>query len=299
VILEWREFMVGRTTGKVGFVGLGNIGKPMALHIAPAFDLLVFDLAPEPLAELEKAGAAIAKNLADLGSQCEFVGVCVRDDAQVESVTLGEREDGGGLIANMPPDSVLSIHSTVHPQTIMKIQAIAKERGIHVVDAPITGGAPGANNKTLCYMVGGEDAIIDRVQPIFETSGNRVVRAGETGKGAVAKLCNNLMTYMGFLSAVEASMLAQKAGLDELKMREVTESNGNFTPQMGLILALRKAAETNKDPGFLRNLQAFVELAEKDLGVTLEYARELGLPLPGTDVCRTLMAQVYGLQERQ
>jgi 3-hydroxyisobutyrate dehydrogenase len=288
---EWGAVMAG----KVGFVGLGNIGKPMALHIAPVFDLMVFDVAPEPLALLEKAGAVIAENLADLGAHSEFVGVCVRDDAQVESVALG----GSGLIANMRPDSVLSIHSTVHPNTITKIQAVAKERNIHVVDAPITGGAPGANNKTLCYMVGGEDEVIDRVQGIFETSGNRIVRAGETGKGAVAKLCNNLMTYMGFLSAVEASMLAQKAGLDELKMREVTESNGNLTPQMVLILALRKAAETNKDPGFLRNLQAFVELAEKDLSVTLEYARELGLSLPGTDVCRTLMAQIYGLQERQ
>ncbi len=281
--------------GIVGFVGLGNIGKPMALHIAPVFDLMVFDLDPESMAALEKAGAALAKNLADMGAQCEFVGVCVRDDAQVESVALGE----SGLIANMLPGSVLSIHSTVHPNTITKIQTIAKERNIHVVDAPITGGAPGANNKTLCYMVGGEDEIIDRVQGIFETSGNRIARAGGTGKGAVAKLCNNLMTYMGFLSAVEASMLAQKAGLDELKMREVTESNGNLTPQMVLILALRKAAETNKDPGFLRSLQSFVELAEKDLDVTLDYARELGLSLPGTDVCRTLMAQVYGLQERK
>ncbi|MBW2714008.1 MAG: NAD(P)-dependent oxidoreductase [Deltaproteobacteria bacterium] len=278
---------------KVGFVGLGNIGKPMALHIAPIFDLMVFDIAPDALTELENAGARIAANLAELGTQCEFVGVCVRDDSQVESVALGT----SGLLENMQPDSILSIHSTVHPRTITKIQRHARERGIHVVDAPITGGAPGANNKTLCYMVGGEDKIIDRVQPIFETSGNRIVRAGETGKGAVAKLCNNLMTYMGFLAAVEASLLAEKAGLDASKMHEVTETNGNLTPQMKLILALHKAAATNRDPVFLKNVQAFVELAEKDLGITLEYAAELGLKLPGTDTSQKLMAQVYGLKK--
>lgn len=278
--------------GKAGFVGLGNIGKPMALHIAHSYDLMVFDLSPEPLAELEAAGATVASELSSMAELCETIGVCVRDDAQVKAVSLGP----AGLITHMKPDSVLSIHSTVHPRTIAELQSTADARGIHIVDAPITGGAMGATNQTLCYMVGGDDAVIDRVQPIFETSGNRIVRAGETGQGAVAKLCNNLMTYMGFLAVAEASQLADKAGLDESKMREVTLSNGNLTPQMTLILALRKAALTNTDPDFLRNLQSFVELAEKDLGITLEYARELGLDLPGTEVCRTLMAQVYGLK---
>lgn len=281
--------------GKVGFVGLGNIGRPMAEHIAAAFDLVVFDLSSEPLEALAAAGAEVASSLRELGRDCEVVGICVRDDAQVESVVLGH----DGILSAMKPDSVISIHSTIHPRTIEKLKTLASERRVHLVDAPITGGAPGATNKTLCYMVGGDDALIDRVQPIYETSGNRIVRAGPTGAGAVAKLCNNLMTYMGFLSAVEAAMLAEKAGLDSAKMAEVTRSNGNLTPQMELILALRKAAESNRDEGFLRKLQGFVELAEKDLGITLAYARELGLSLPGTEVCRQLMARVYGLRERR
>jgi 3-hydroxyisobutyrate dehydrogenase-like beta-hydroxyacid dehydrogenase len=166
------------------------------------------------------------------------------------------------------------------------------------VDACITGGAGGAAQGKLTYMVGGEIELVDTCRPVFATSAERIVHTGPLGSGVSVKLCNNLMTYLGFLAAFEATSLARAGGLSEKALEEVTRANGNLTDQMLAFLTLhRLPAETRKDPGFRAMVGSFASLAEKDLAVTLEFARESGVELPGAARCRELMSRVYGLEE--
>ena len=282
-------------TLRAGFIGLGNIGKPMARRIVDAgLSLTVFDVAPSPVAELVAAGARAARTAREVAATSDVVGVCVRDDSEVRGVVLGD----DGVLAGATPGLVVAIHSTVLPRTVREIAAALAARGVAVVDACITGGAAGAAQGKLTYMVGGEGEILEKCRPVFATSAERIVHTGPLGSGVSVKLCNNLMTYLGFLAAFEATSLARAGGLSEKALEEVTRANGNLTDQMLAFLTLhRLPAQTRKDPGFRAMLKSFTSLAEKDLTVTLEFARESGVALPGAARCRELIARVYGLEE--
>lgn len=282
-------------TIRAGFIGLGNIGKPMARRIVEAgLPLSVYDVAPAPLAELVALGASGAGSPREVATSSDVVGVCVRDDAEVRAVVLGD----DGIVAGASPGVVVAIHSTILPRTVREIATLLAPRGISVIDACITGGAGGAAQGKLCYMVGGDAALLERCRPVFATSAERIVHTGPLGSGVSVKLCNNLMTYLGFLAAFEATSLARAGGLSEQALEEVTRANGNLTDQMLAFLTLhRLPAETRKDPGFRTMVRSFANLAEKDLAVTLEFARETGVDLPGTARCRDLMSRVYGVEE--
>ena len=268
-------------TTRVGFAGLGNIGKPMARNLmGEGFDLWVYDVVAEPLEEFASAGVRVARDPRQLARACEIIGVCVRDDPQVEALLLGPE----GLLASAEAGTVVAVHSTVRPATVRDLAAVARERGVHVIDAPITGGAPGAAARTLTYMVGGEAGLLERCRPVFETSARTIVHTGPLGTGLWMKLCNNLMTYQSFQAAFEASLLAKTAGLSFEVFEEVTTSNGNLTDQMRAFLGLRRALEARADDVGLRQLVAgFAALAEKDLSIALEAASEL-LPSLGGKV---------------
>lgn len=140
-------------TTRVGFAGLDNIGKRMALNVAKAgFDLVAYALRPEPLAQLAAAGAKTARSVKEIGTHSEIVELVVVDDAQVEAVTLEE----GGILDGATPGSVIAIHSTVHPRTIRKVAQRAQACGVNVIVAEVSGGERGAEARTLCYMVGGD-----------------------------------------------------------------------------------------------------------------------------------------------
>jgi 3-hydroxyisobutyrate dehydrogenase len=279
---------------RVGFAGLGNIGKPMARNlIDERFDLCVYDVVAEPVQELASLGARVARDPGALARAGEIIGVCVRDDAQVEVLLLGT----GGLLASAEAGTVVAVHSTVRPATVRDLAAVGCERGVHVIDAPITGGAPGAAARTLTYMVGGDADLLERCRPVFETSARTIVHTGSLGTGMWMKLCNNLMTYQGFQAAFEATLLAKAGGLSFEVFEEVTTSNGNLNDQMRAFLGLRRALEARAEDENLRQLVAgFAALAEKDLSIALESASELGLDLPGTGECRENMARVYGAE---
>lgn len=279
---------------RAGFIGLGNIGKPMARRIVDAgVQTTVFDLSAAAVAELATTGARAARSAREVARVADVVGVCVRDDDEVRAALLGD----DGIEAGAVPGLVVAIHSTILPRTVHEMAAALAPKGVSVVDACITGGAAGAAEGRLTYMVGGEAEHVERCRPIFETSAERIVHTGALGSGVSVKLCNNLMTYLGFLAAFEATILARKSGLSEKALEEVTRANGNLTDQMLAFLTLhRLPAETRKDPGLQQMLRSFTSLAEKDLGVTLEFAREHGVELPGTARCRELMARVYGLE---
>jgi 3-hydroxyisobutyrate dehydrogenase len=280
---------------RVGFVGLGNIGKPMARRlVAGGLETTVFDLIPGAVDELVAAGARGARSLRQVAAASDIIGVCVRDDADVQAVVFGQ----DGLLVGAAAGTVIALHSTILPRTVTEVGAAAAARGIGVVDACITGGAMGAEHGTLTYMVGGDPAHLERCRPAFATSAAQIIHTGALGSGAATKLCNNLMTYLGFLSAFEATLLARRAGLSMEALEAVTCANGNMTEQMRAFLMLhRLPAEQRKNADFQQLLRAFTTLAEKDLAVTLAFAREHGVALPGAALCQQLMARVYGLDD--
>lgn len=276
---------------EVGFIGLGNIGKPMAKRLASSeYRLTVHDINPAACAELEKLGATVAATVGDVALQAEVIGICVRDDADVESVLLGD----GGLLARAKPGTIIAIHSTVSQSTILAMAKHGEARGIHVIDAPITGGADGAQNGTLCYMVGGDKAVVDRCSPVFMTSAQKIVHAGAIGAGITLKLCNNLMTYAAFVAIHEAAKLAEAAGLSFDVLKEVGQSNGVITPQMQRFIENRNALFKGcSEKDFRAIFGGFAALGVKDLQAALESAQALGITLPGTQQNHALIESVF------
>jgi 3-hydroxyisobutyrate dehydrogenase len=280
---------------RAGFVGLGNIGRPMAERlVAGGLETTVHDRFEPPVRELVAQGAKAAASPRELAAACDVIGVCVRDDADVRAVVYGAE----GLLAGAARGSVIALHSTILPSTVKEVGAAAAERGVGLVDACVSGGEAGARQGTLTYMVGGSADDLEKCRPAFETSGKRIVHTGVLGTGAAVKLCNNLMTYLAWLSAFEAHLLARASGVAQDAFEEVTRSTGNLTEAMLAFLTIHKLPEeTRRGEAFQARLRGFATLAEKDLAVTLAFARENGVALPGAGLAQQLMARVYGLDD--
>lgn len=275
----------------VGFIGLGNIGYPMAKNIVTSFaGSCVYDMNPKPVEKLAAKGAIACETPAELAQKCSVIGICVRNDADVEQLLYGDT----GLLKQCQKDSVIAIHSTVTENSMKRWYEEGQAVGIHIVDAPITGGADGARDKTLCYMVGSSEQVLDRLAPVLETSAKRVVHAGVAGKGTVLKLCNNLMNYMAFTAVDEGLRLAEKGGLEPELIYQVGEVNGIVTQMM------RKFAEGRNglkpvcsEEDFNAVFMPFAELAEKDLDAALDVAKENGTQLPATEAVRKNIQAVF------
>src|ERR1700691_5629047 len=203
---------------KTGFIGLGQQGKYLAINLAQAgHDLMVYDVRRGPLDELARAGATIADSPRAVGRHAEIVAICVLDDAQLEAVVLGPE----GVLAAAAPDTVVVIHSTVEPSSIARIAAAAAPLKIEVVDAPVSGGEPGAKGKTMSYMVGGSDRAVERCLPLFRTSGQSITRTGASGSGIRAKLAHQLIVCLNMLAAFEGMRLGRAAGLSSSILEKV------------------------------------------------------------------------------
>ena len=276
---------------KIGFIGLGNIGKPMAKHlIKDVFDVYVYDVFEKPRQELAKLGATAVSNPKDMFQVCDHVGLCVRDGKDVESLLYGN----DGILANAKAGTVIAIHSTVHRSEILKWYTEGKAKNITIIDAPITGGASGAEKGTLCYMVGADAATFEKCRPVFETSADKIIHAGEVGIGIVLKLCNNLITYAQFTAIAEASKLAKSCGLSETVLREVGKSNGVINEQMHTFISGRNGCLPTCTPEQMEQIFGpFAKLGEKDLDCALAAAKEAGLELTATQLVRSLIADVY------
>lgn len=275
----------------IGFIGLGNIGKPMARHLlALNEELWVYDVAQAPVAELVAAGAKAAASPAELAARCRYIGLCVRDEHDVESLLQGT----DGLLARAQPDTLIAVHSTVSHTAILRWHTQAAAAGKQLIDAPMTGGAGGAEAGTLCYMVGGDDAMIERGRPLWDTSAARIVHAGGVGAGIMAKLCNNLMTYAAFAAIHEAGKLADAAGLSMDVLNQVGEANGVITPQMRAFFNNRRLVEEKGGAAALDAAMApHGRLGSKDLEAALQCAAALQVELPMTRLNRTLIEDVF------
>ena len=257
---------------KVGFIGLGNIGKPIAINVHKAgHDLMVYDVRPEPLAELKALGAKVAGSARDIGAFADIIEFVVADDAQLEAATIAP----GGVLETAKPGTILAVHSTVLPSTIHKVAKIAAERGVTVIDAQISGGASGAAAATLAYMCGGDKAAFDRCKPIFDKCGANVYHLGPLGAGATTKLANNLIVYITRLAAAEGMRLAEAGGIDLEKFTEVVHASSGQSYVVDRWLKRSALRGGDKErPERLPNI------IYKDLKLALAMGRELCLSLP-------------------
>jgi 3-hydroxyisobutyrate dehydrogenase len=255
---------------RVAWIGLGNMGLPMAANVAAAgHELAVFDVRADAAAALTGSTVRVATSPADAARGAEVIDVAVLDGAQVEMVTSG----ADGVLAGADAGAVLAVHSTVLPSTVDAV-ATAAPPAVTVVDAPISGGVRGARAGTLCVMVGGPRAAFDQSRPVLDAFGALVLHLGERGAGLAAKLARNLIGYVSMLGAQEGRALAAAAGTDPTAFAAILEHTGALSPMMRDLLA-----DPGGDPVYA-DLEPLIELAAKDLRVTLEYAAELGVDVP-------------------
>jgi 2-hydroxy-3-oxopropionate reductase len=269
---------------KVGFIGLGVMGRPMALHLHSAgHELAVWARRPESVGDLP---ARICATPAELGRCCEVVFTVITSSADVEGVALGEN----GLIEGMAPGSVLVDCSTIAPEAARKIAAQLAGKGIHMLDAPVSGGAQGAIDATLAIMAGGDAAVLERVRPLLDCLGKRIVHVGPNGAGQVAKACNQMIMVAAIQAAAEAMRLAAAAGVDCAKVKQAL-AGGSAASRVLDVMGERMVRRD-----FAAGIEA--RLHHKDFGLVMEAARQSGVPVPLAAVVgqqlNALMAQGWG-----
>jgi len=276
---------------RVGYIGLGNIGKPSARHLVrDGFQAHVYDVMPAPVEEMVALGATGHENVASLAAHCRHIGVCVRDNEQVEAVLYGD----GGIFANAGEDTLVAIHSTVTREALLRWSQDGAAHDVTVIDAAISGGAQGAEAGTLCYMVGGTEHDVARARPIFETSADSVIHAGAVGSGLLLKLCNNVITYAEFMAMSEATRLAEAGGLSVDLLREVGKSNGVVSDAMHQFVSNRNALAASCTEQQMDDIFGpFGRLGEKDLDCALESAAEMGVELPTTARLRDVVLDLF------
>lgn len=258
---------------KLGYVGLGNQGAPMAKRLVEwPGGLVVFDVRAESMAPLVELGATAAAGLADVAA-ADVISVTVLTDAQVRDVVAE-------LAEHASPGTVIAIHSTIEPDTAAELAEALRPRGIHVVDAPVSGGAGAAEKGELAVMVGADDEAYDRVKPVFKQWASMVVRAGEPGAGTRMKLARNMLTFIGFAAACEAQKLAEAAGIDLQKLGRVVRHSDAQSGGPGAIMVRDDTSPLAPDH-FVYDMFVHTRgLAEKDLKLALGLGEATGVELP-------------------
>jgi len=272
---------------KIGFIGLGRMGKPIAVNVAKAgFDLTVYDLREEPCREIAALGAKIASSAREVAELSDIVEIIVVDDEQTERVMAGER----GLVHGAHPGLIVALHSTLLPETVRKIAAMCNDKGVDVIDAPVSGGEKGAEDRQLCYMVGGEEKVLEKCRPVFETSASHIFHLGELGTGALAKMLIQVVVGLNMIAAHECELLCDKTGLDFKSLQEVLYVSA------GQSFVLDHWLGRFKRPGESESTRdQRLEVFSKSLVPALELARDLGVSLPGTALAQKLIKGVMDI----
>jgi len=273
---------------RVAWIGLGNMGQPMAGHVlAAGHDVAAYDVRIAPVDAAAALGARPATSPADAATDADVVCVAVLDEPQVEAVTTGP----DGVFATARPGTIVAVHSTVHPATVRRVAGAAPD-GVTVVDAPISGGVHGARAGTLCVMVGGPDAAFTRIRPVLDAVGDLVVHLGALGAGLAAKLARNLVGYVTMLGAQEGRSLAAAAGTDPDALARILEHTGTLSPMMRDLLGTRGG-----DPVYAEDLTPLIDLAAKDLRAALALGADLDVTLPATALTLERVAFAMGGEE--
>ena len=266
---------------KIGFIGLGIMGRPMATNLMKAgYSLVVYNRTCEKTKKLVEAGAREGQSPQDVAANSDVVLTIVTDTPDVERVILGD----DGIVWGGRQGQIVIDMSTISPDATRRMADELKKKGITMLDAPVTGGEIGAINGTLTIMVGGDKRAYEETLPILQAMGKKVVYAGPSGAGQTIKLCNQILCAVNQVGVSEALMLGAKAGADLNTMLEVTTSGAGGS--WALENLGRKVVAGDLKPAFM------VRLMQKDLALVMELARKLDLPLPGSALANQLLRAV-------
>lgn len=265
---------------KIGFIGLGIMGKPMAKNLLKAgYPLVVYDIVPEAVKELVDTGAERGASSADVASKSEVIITMLPNSPHVKEVVLGKN----GVLEGAKPGTILVDMSSIAPLASKEISEKAAEKGVIMLDAPVSGGEPKAIDGTLSIMVGGPEDAFKKVEEILKKMGASVVHIGEIGSGNITKLANQIIVALNIAAMSEAMVLATKAGVDPEKVFEAIR--GGLAGSTVLNAKVPLILQRNFKPGFR------IELHIKDLMNALETGHEIGVPLPLTSqVMETMQA---------
>lgn len=276
---------------KLGYIGLGNQGAPMAKRLVEwPGGLIVFDVRTEAMTPLAELGATLADSVADVAA-ADVISVTVLNDAQVRDVV-------GELAEHAKPGTVIAIHSTIEPETAGELADRLRTREIHIVDAPVSGGAGAAGKGELAVMVGADDEAYAKAKPVFKQWASLVVRAGGPGAGTRMKLARNMLTFTGFAAVCEAQKLAEAAGIDLQKLGRVVRHSDAQSGGPGAIM-FRDDTKPLAPDHFLHDMFVHTRgLAEKDLRLALGLGEAAGVELPLAEIALRDLAAGLGVPHK-
>jgi 2-hydroxy-3-oxopropionate reductase len=266
-------------TGKVGFVGLGIMGMPMARNLmAAGYDLVVYNRSRGKVDELATEGAVAAENLGEVADRSDTIITMLPGPPEVREVVAGEN----GLLEGAGEGTLILDMSTSSPILARELADIAGEKGVGMLDAPVSGGDTGAEEGSLSIMAGGTEEDFRRARPLFEVMGDTVVHVGEHGAGQTVKACNQIVVALVMEAVSEALVLGSRAGVEPAKILEVL--SGGLADNEVMRVKGEKFLSQDFTPG------GKVKFHHKDLGIALAAAREYGAPLPVT----AMVDQMFG-----
>jgi len=273
----------------IGFIGLGNIGAPMATNLLdhPA-GLVVRDLSEELTEPFAAKGATVATSTAQVAEQCSVISVMVRDDAQVRTVV-------GELLPAARAGTVIAIHSTIDARTAIELAETAAAAGVHIIDAPVSGGFMGAHSGELAVMVGGSVEAMEAVKEPFSAFADLVLHMGPVGAGTKTKLARNMMHFAAYAAAGEAQRLVEAVGISPQVLGQIVRHSDAVTGGPGAILVRDTAAPFTPDDPLRGSFEHARELGEKDLTLALEMASEAGVDVPMATLALNRLAGELGL----
>lgn len=268
---------------KIGFIGLGIMGKPMARHLLKGGHPLTILSSSASAAELNQEGAVTVGSAAALVQQSDIVITMLPDSVEVEALVFG----ASGVLSSAKKGLLFIDMSTIAPASSVKIFRAFQEKGIDALDAPVSGGQAGALAATLSIMIGGSEAAVQRAMPVFSLLGKNIIHIGEPGAGQITKACNQVVVGMTIQAVAEALTLAKKSGVDVAKVRAALL--GGFAQSKILDLHGQRVLDKNFKPGFK------MKLHRKDMNIALQTAKQLSVPLPGSAIVASQMDALIGM----
>lgn len=264
-------------TIRIGYIGLGNMGAPMAHRLLDhTGSLSVLDTNPDAVTPFVEAGAHSVSNAAELASVSDIVCVTVLDDTQVRDVVAGP----DGLLSSAEPGTVIAVHSTISDTTAVDLGALCATHGVEFVDAPVSGGAAGAKKAALAVMVGASDEAFEKIRDPFSAFAAVVVHAGPIGAGTRMKLARNLLHFVSFTAATEAQRLAEAAGIDITELGKVVRHTDAITGGAGSIMWRDNTSPLEPDDSWFPIFSHVRALGEKDLALAMALGDRLDVELP-------------------
>jgi 3-hydroxyisobutyrate dehydrogenase-like beta-hydroxyacid dehydrogenase len=273
---------------KLGYIGLGNMGAPMAKRLVEwPGGVIVFDVRAEAMTPLAEVGASLAESVADVAA-ADIISVTVLNDAQVRDVV-------GELAANAKPGTVIAIHSTISPDTAVELAEQLLPQGIHIVDAPVSGGGGAAEKGELAVMVGADREVYERIKPAFKRWASLVIHAGEPGAGTRMKLARNMLTFTSYAAACEAMKLAEAAGLNLQALGRVVRHSDAQSGGPGAIMVREDMTQLGPDHWLFDAFTHTRGLGEKDLSLALAMGEAVDVDLPLAEVALERLADGLGV----